>query len=108
MDVLGNLPDILTITNFNVTPVVGVIPWPYPLKIAEKEVSRVFSIPLHWLADDNNFSLKKKKYPGKSEPISVIYFNEYDREILWGVTARIVATFIAILKNGLKQKQADN
>ncbi len=97
VDVLGKLPDILTITNFNVTPVVGVIPWPYPLNIAEHEVSRVFSVPLQWLADKNNFVIKEKYYPGKADSVSVIYYHEYEGEILWGVTARIVATFIAIL-----------
>jgi 8-oxo-dGTP pyrophosphatase MutT (NUDIX family) len=102
VEILGNLPNILTITNFNVTPVVGVIPWPYPLKIAENEVSRVFSIPLFWLADSNNYSIKEKFYPGKTEPISVIFYSEYDGELLWGVTARIVATFITILLNGVQ------
>ena len=105
VDILGNLPDILTITNFNVSPVVGVIPWPYPLNIAENEVSRVFSIPLLWLADSNNYSIKKKFYPGKSDPLSVIYYSEYDGELLWGVTARIVANFLEILLNGFKNKK---
>lgn len=97
VEILGILPDLLTVTNFNVTPIVGVIPWPYPLRIAEIEVSRIFSIPLIWLADKNNFVIEDKYYPGKTEPVSVIYYDEYDGEVLWGVTARIVAIFIAIL-----------
>lgn len=105
VDILGNLPDILTITNFNVSPVVGVIPWPYPLIIAENEVSRVFSIPLLWLADSTNYSIKEKFYPGKSKPLSVIYYSEYDGELLWGVTARIVANFVEILLYGYKNKK---
>ena len=52
---LGRLQDYLTITNYQVTPVVGVIPWPYDLHPAEEEVSRVFAIPLDWLAQAEHF-----------------------------------------------------
>jgi len=44
--ILGRLQDYLTITNYRVTPIVGVMPWPYELYPAEAEVSRVFTIPL--------------------------------------------------------------
>ncbi len=47
--VLGQLNHFLTITNYHVTPLVGVIPWPYPFQRAESEVARIFSIPLEWL-----------------------------------------------------------
>ena len=49
--VLGRLPNMITITAFRVTPVVGVIHWPAVFRLGEAEVERVFTIPLSWLAD---------------------------------------------------------
>jgi 8-oxo-dGTP pyrophosphatase MutT (NUDIX family) len=86
--ILGRLRDYLTITSYQVTPVVARIPWPYHLKLAHDEVSRVFSIPLNWLADPANHEVKDRKLPPPYDSIPVIYFKPYDNEILWGASAR--------------------
>jgi 8-oxo-dGTP pyrophosphatase MutT (NUDIX family) len=44
--VLGRLTHMITITHFRVTPVVGVVPWPYVFRVGNEEVARVFTIPL--------------------------------------------------------------
>jgi 8-oxo-dGTP pyrophosphatase MutT (NUDIX family) len=91
--VLGRLNPMLTISSFNVTPVVGVIPWPTVFKPANAEVARVFSMPLAWLAERSNrweFSL-----PGGGH--TVILYHPYDGEILWGATARMTVEFIELL-----------
>ena len=92
--VLGNLPELHTITNYRVSPVVGEIPFPYKFTVAPEEVSRVFSIPMHWLADRNNYNIHHRDVPNIPSPLSIIYFKEYDGELLWGVSARIVVTLI--------------
>ena len=40
--ILGRMNRLRTITNYCVTPIVGVIPWPFPIRLEEIEVSRVF------------------------------------------------------------------
>jgi len=84
--VLGKLNDFNTITNYTVTPVVGVMPWPYELKPDGNEVSRVFSIPLAWLADPGNRRTVMRNVPQLGE-VPVTYYNEYDGEVLWGASA---------------------
>ena len=54
VQVLGKLNKFMTITNFLVTPFVGVLPWPYALKPSPEEVSNVFTIPLNWLNNPQN------------------------------------------------------
>ena len=49
VQVLGRLSQLITISSFRITPVVGVIPFPYAFKVAGIEVARVFTIPLLWL-----------------------------------------------------------
>lgn len=54
VSILGHLKAYRTISNFLVTPVVAKIKWPVPLVLEQREVSRVFSIPVSWLADPLN------------------------------------------------------
>ncbi len=86
IQILGQMSGRNTITRFFITPIVGVIPWPFPIRMQTSEVSRVFTIPLNWLAKPENHTLKEVIRPnGAREP--VYYFDEYDGELLWGITA---------------------
>lgn len=95
--ILGRLRKFLTISNYLVTPVVGVIPWPYPIQPANEEVSRVFTVPLQWLADPTHHHLQQRELPEPFQPVPVIYFQPYDGEVLWGVSARFTLSLLNIL-----------
>jgi len=95
---LGRLPVLFTITNYLVTPVVGMLPWPYPLRPANEEVARIFTIPLAWLADRANYEERLRPLPPPNPPIPVVYFRTYDGELLWGASARIVLTLLHMLQ----------
>jgi 8-oxo-dGTP pyrophosphatase MutT (NUDIX family) len=94
---LGQLNPLLTVTQFLVTPVVGAMPWPYPLVTNPTEVARTFGVPIKWLADPNNLEIQEREplVPGRS--IQVYYFKEYEGETIWGVTARITVDFLEML-----------
>ncbi len=99
---LGRMNDFLTVTNYLVTPVIGVIPWPYQLQLADYEVSRAFTIPLSWLADPVNLEMHQRLLPEPYNPVPVIYFHEYDGEVLWGASARFTVRLIEILGENQK------
>ncbi|MBI3152977.1 MAG: CoA pyrophosphatase [Chloroflexi bacterium] len=91
--VLGRLSQLITISSFRVSPIVGVIPWPYAFRVAGIEVARIFTIPLLWLANRNNyweFSLRESER-------SLIAYHPYDGELLWGATARMTVNFLKTL-----------
>jgi 8-oxo-dGTP pyrophosphatase MutT (NUDIX family) len=93
--VLGRLANLVTITYFRVTPVVGVIPWPTVFRVGEHEVARIFTMPVSWLANPANrwqFEL-----PGTGRRRSLIAFHPYDGELLWGATARMTVDFLTVL-----------
>ncbi len=94
---LGRLEDFITISNYNVTPVVAAIPWPSELNPQPGEVQRIFTIPLAWLADPVNREERERVAPN-GDRLKVVYFKEYDKELLWGVTARITLNFVQALK----------
>ena len=86
---LGRMNDIITVTRYRVTPIVGVIPWPYQFRLEPAEVGRVFTIPLLWLADRANWDEQPVTPEGVFLPFPVIRYHPYDGEILWGASARI-------------------
>ena len=96
--ILGRLEDFVTITNYQISPVVGRIPWPYPLQNAPEEVSRAFTIPLDWLADPANRETLTREMPEGFPAQQVIYFEAYDNEILWGASARIMLSLLEALQ----------
>jgi 8-oxo-dGTP pyrophosphatase MutT (NUDIX family) len=96
VQLLGQLNDFITISNYQVTPIVGVIPWPYDLTPSQEEVDRIFTIPLTWLADSRHYKTTARELPN-GDSLPVIYFQEYDHETLWGASARFLVEFLEIL-----------
>jgi 8-oxo-dGTP pyrophosphatase MutT (NUDIX family) len=91
---LGRMNDIITITEYRVTPIVGVIPWPYQFRPEPAEVGRIFTIPFLWLADSSNWIERPVTPQGDSRSFPVIRYLPYDGETLWGVTARITLNLL--------------
>jgi len=91
--ILGRLGQMITISNFVVTPVVGVVPWPYGYKVHTVEVGRVFSMPLAWLATRDNWQEFVRSETGHT----VITYFPFDGELLWGATARMTVNFVKAL-----------
>lgn len=94
--ILGQLEPVVSITNFSITPVVGYFTWPYTYNPSPFEVSRIFSIPLRWLSEKSNHEARIFETP-EGVFRNVIYFDEYDNELLWGITARITLNLIDII-----------
>jgi 8-oxo-dGTP pyrophosphatase MutT (NUDIX family) len=94
---LGRSGDMFTITGWWITPIVGWYPKPNGFVLNPAEVSRVFTIPVDWLSQPANW--EKRMYI-KDDRIreNVIFYNQYDEEILWGVTAHLVHELLKKLK----------
>ena len=95
--ILGLMSARNTISNYYITPVVGVVTWPFTIQMQVSEVSRVFTIPLRWLAASDHHRKREVIRPnGIQEP--VFFFDEYDGELLWGITAAITLHFLEIIQ----------
>jgi 8-oxo-dGTP pyrophosphatase MutT (NUDIX family) len=91
--ILGRLSDMITVSFFQVTPVVGVVRWPVVFKVGVAEVARVFTIPLGWLANPAN----RWQFERSDSPRRLIAYHPYDGELLWGATARMTVDFLSVL-----------
>ena len=103
VQLLGYISSLWTITNYNITPVAATLSWPFSIRLATHEVSRVFIIPLNWLADPAHHEIRQREIPSpyslqlKSERYPIIYYHPYDGEVLWGVSAEITNNLIRLL-----------
>jgi 8-oxo-dGTP pyrophosphatase MutT (NUDIX family) len=86
--ILGMLPAFQSISSYQIVPVVARIHWPVKLTLSAAEVSRVFSIPVRWLAECDHWQERiYRQYP-------VIFYDQFDGEQLWGITASITQLFL--------------
>jgi len=94
VQIIGILDDIVTITQFIVTPIVGLFPYPYPFRVSEVEIAELIEVPLASLLDENNFSEREIFRGGQNE---IVYAYQYGKHIIWGATARILKQFLDLI-----------
>lgn len=98
VQILGELDPLMTVTQFLIAPVVGTLPWPYPLRPNPAEVANAFGVPLRWLADPENLQMKERKPIAPGPSIPVYYFKPFKGEVIWGATARITLNLLGLLR----------
>ena len=94
IDILGVLDDIVTMSDFIVTPFVGYFPYPYPFKISKDEVDELIELPLSVLLDKDKLTKKMMGYRSK---VGLVYIYEYNNHQIWGATAKILKQFIDLI-----------
>lgn len=94
VQIVGVLDDIVTITEFIVTPIVGLFPYPYPFKVSEVEIAELIEVPLSHLLDENCFGEMEILRGDRKE---IVYAYQYGRHTIWGATARILKQFLDLV-----------
>ena len=87
VQVLGTLPMHETVTGFQVTPVLALLPDRLALRPEQGEVAEVFSVPLSHVTDPDRFQIEKRRWRGVWRHYYVVPFGPY---YIWGATARIL------------------
>jgi 8-oxo-dGTP pyrophosphatase MutT (NUDIX family) len=97
VEVLGQLDDIITITNFLVTPYVGRItrPAPYPFAPSGYEVAELLEVPLPHLLDPASYN--PEPVPWRDRLVGPPSYS-YGRHVIWGATGRILQQFLALIR----------
>jgi 8-oxo-dGTP pyrophosphatase MutT (NUDIX family) len=96
VQIVGILDDIVTITEFIVTPIVGLFPYPYPFKVSEVEIAELIEVPLSSLLNEDCFSEKEIIRGGQKE---VVHAYQYEEHVIWGATARILKQFLDLISS---------
>ena len=94
VEILGELDDMVTTTNFIISPFVAVIPYPYAFRASTREVEVIIEVPLAVLLDKNNFKEELKLRQGELVPEYTYMYGEWE---IWGATARILKQFLEVI-----------
>ena len=87
VQVLGAADPYRTVTNFLVTPVIGLVPPDLPLHGNEHEVADWFEAPLDFLVDPANQQRRSAVYQGRERHY---YEIEWNGRRIWGATAAMI------------------
>ena len=94
VEVLGALDDFPTITDFVVTPFVGIVRHPCPYRLNQSEVVEVIEVPLSFVREPGNLRVEQLEYKGQ---LHDVLFWDYGPHVIWGATARILKGFVDLL-----------
>jgi 8-oxo-dGTP pyrophosphatase MutT (NUDIX family) len=87
IEVIGQLPELVTSSGFLVTPVLAMVKSNYHLNIDHNEVADVFEVPISYLMSSSNLSsliVRRKNHAHQ------IYVIPYKNHLIWGATAQII------------------
>ena len=87
VEVVGVADRYVTVTGFEVTPVVGIVPPDLPLTPHPGEVAALFEAPLHFLLDPNHQMERTAMWRGRERHY---YEIEWDGRRIWGATAAMI------------------
>ena len=93
--IIEALPVYRTITGFEITPVIGLIPPDLPLVPHDREVAAVFEVPLAFLLDPANRIEQRVIVEGTERRYFEIMWGE---RRIWGATAAMLANLSARLQ----------
>lgn len=97
---MGKLAQQQTISNYLVTPFVGIIEKNYQLTIDKNEVADVFTVPLEFVVNPINQQRQERfNTQGKNYSFYQIAYKDYN---IWGTTANIIANLTERLELNLK------
>ncbi len=85
--ILGHLPPHETVTNFRVTPVIGLIHSPVTLVPETGEVEEAFRVPFDFVTDPANFRVEGRRWQGRRRYYYAVPYGPY---YIWGATGRIL------------------
>ncbi len=102
VELLGRLPDYTTVTQYVVTPVVGIVHPPFELQLDAFEVAEAFEVPLEWLMTPAHHRRHVFQYDGgqrqflsmpwRRDPHAGEYF-------IWGATAAMLRNLYHFLRH---------
>ncbi len=90
VDILGAIPEHVTVTGFRIHPIVGLVPDDFRPSAAAGEVEEVFEMPLGHVLDPRNYQVRDRRWQGRRRRYYVV---PYGPHYVWGATARILRTF---------------
>jgi len=96
IEILGQLDDMVTISNFRVTPFVGWLDrYPYEWRFSDDEVAYLLEVPLDHLRNPASLVPDRRLINGQER---VFHSYQWGQDLIWGATARMLANFLQVVE----------
>jgi len=95
VEIIGHLPQYLTVSGYSVTPIVGLVKPQAEYALDVFEVADVFEVPLHFLMDPANHQVRVWESDQGSRRF---YSMPYENRFIWGATAGMLRNLYHLLK----------
>ena len=92
--IVGMLDDLPTVTNFLVTPFVGIVSSLFPYRLNPGEVAAVVEVPISFLRTPDSLRIEEREHKGRLHEVLVW---EYGSHVIWGATARMLKNLLDLL-----------
>jgi 8-oxo-dGTP pyrophosphatase MutT (NUDIX family) len=95
VEIIGHLPQYLTVSGYSVTPVVGLVKPQAEYVLDAFEVADIFEVPLHFLMDPANHQVRVWESDQGSRRF---YSMPHENRFIWGATAGMLRNLYHLLK----------
>lgn len=85
--ILGDIPSHETVTNYAMTPIVGIVPSGLDFVMEPGEVAEVFTVPMRHVLNTENYRVEGRQWRGQKRHYYTVPYGPY---YIWGATARIL------------------
>ena len=94
VSLLGALDEMLTMTDFIVSPFVGLIPYPYTFVPSPYEIEEIIILPLADFLKEGVLSEEYRTYNKKTNKVSIYHSGGH---VIWGATAWMLRQFLELI-----------
>ena len=94
VELLGQLDDMPTISNFLISTFVATIPYPYRFKPSEIEVAEVLEVPINHLRNQQSWRDEARFHEGA---LGVSRSYVYQGHVIFGATAKVLSNFLDVI-----------
>jgi len=91
---VGALDEVRTLSDFIVSPFVGLVPYPYPFVPSPDETEEIIILPLAGFFKEGVLTEEYMTYRERTERVSTY---SCGRHVIWGATARILRQFLELI-----------
>ncbi len=95
IEILGELDDMITSTQYKITPFVCTFPYPYDFRVNTQEIDEILEVPVCALSDP---AIREERFHNFLDRYKVkVYYYHIGPEPVWGATAHIVKNLLDLL-----------
>ena len=100
VEVLGHLPEMVTVTGYRVTPVVALVHPPFTVSADDSEVAEIFEVPLTFLMNPAKHETREFRYESGNRRFFSMPYPRHGEDgvyFIWGATATMVRNLYRFL-----------